>query len=141
MAQGKAMSCISKGLSRDDKDSLGEYDTAKEAWTYFKTKYAKTSALTANTYITRLQTFIYNKTKGIDHTQTKLKEYQQKLVVAKSLIKQAYLEEALLLILTNALPQDFKTIINGFAVNKLLSVDDKLKILREKEERMKRKIR
>ena len=135
------MSCISKGLSQDDKDSLGEYNTVKEAQIYFKTKYAKTSALTANTYMTRLQTFMYNKTKGINYAQTKLKEYRRKLVAAKSSMKQAYPEEALLLILTNALPQDFKTTIDGFAVNELLSVDDKLKILREKEERIKRKTR
>ena len=81
------MSYISKGLSWDNKDSLGEYETVKEAWTYFKTKYAKISALTANTYITRLQTFMYNKTKGIDHAWTKLKEYRRKLVAAKSSIK------------------------------------------------------
>ena len=98
------MFCISKGLSQDNKDSLGEYKTAKEAQTYFKTKYAKTSALTANTYITRLQTFMYNKTKGINYAWTKLKEYQRKLITAKLLIKQAYLDKVLLLILTNALP-------------------------------------
>ena len=97
------MFCISKGLSWDDKDSLGEYETVKEAQTYFKTKYTKTSALMANTYIIRLQTFMYNETKGIDHAQTKLKEYWRKLITAKLLIKQAYLDKVLLLILTNAL--------------------------------------
>ena len=84
---------------------------------------------------------MYNKIKGINYTQTKLKEYRRKLVATKLLIKQVYLDEALLLILTNALLQDFKTTIDRFAVNELLSINNKLKILREKEEHIKRKIK
>ena len=63
-------------------------------WTFLKAKYSKTSASTANTYMTRLQTFEFDKGKGIDHAWETLKGYRRKLVAADTDMKDSFRDKA-----------------------------------------------
>jgi len=99
------------------------------------TKYAKTSAATANSYITKIQTFEF-KEHGIENAWNKLKEYRRKAIAASTHMKNAYPDTALFLILTNSLPDKYNVIVDGFEVQQSLSVDDKLRILIDKEEKI-----
>lgn len=56
----------SKFLNGDDESSLNEHNTANSKWRYLKQKYSKTNKETANSYMTKIQIFRYNKENGID---------------------------------------------------------------------------
>ena len=53
--------------------------------------------------MTKLQNFTFEKDVGIDGSWTKLKEYRRKIVAANAAMKNAYPDEALLLVLTLSL--------------------------------------
>jgi hypothetical protein len=46
-----------QSLDDDDEALVNEYETAYTLWRYLQKKYAKTSAVTANVYMTKIQTF------------------------------------------------------------------------------------
>ena len=52
--QAQALSFISRSINDDDTSCLEEYGTAMGVWTYLKTKYEKTNATTANSYMTKI---------------------------------------------------------------------------------------
>jgi hypothetical protein len=66
-----------------------------------------------------------------------LKDYRHKLGVVDTNAKTAYNNTALLLVLIRSLPKSFKTTINTLNAQSSLTVDDKLKHLKEKESRIK----
>jgi hypothetical protein len=123
------------GLSSDDAVLVDEYKTAGAVWTQLKAKYEKTSITTANMYMTALQTFVYDKEVGIDSSWTKLKEYRRKLISADTAMRLAYPDAGIFLILTIALRkhQEYVAVLDGLLTQQTLSVDEKLKILVEKE--------
>ena len=84
--------------------------------------------------MTKIQTFKFNKNKGIDAAQDKLKEYVQKMESGDPSLKGTYPDKTLLYILTQKLPKLYTSILDGFRTNQSLSIDKKLKILVEKEE-------
>lgn len=132
--QAKALYCIVTCLSLDDQEIIDEYETAEKVWTRLKSKYSKTSESTANTYMTRLQNFEFDKEKGIDACWSKLREYRRKLIAADSNLKQTYPDQALLLILTRSLPTEYKATRDGLRLQQQLTVDEKIKILVEVDE-------
>lgn len=134
-ADAKALEIILDGLGPDDSILIDEYETASAVWTQLKIKYNKTSASTANQYLTALYNFSFDKDTGIDGSWTKLKEYRRKLVAANPTMRLAHPDEGLFLILTTALQRQgsYTTEIDGFLTQQSLSADEKLKILGEKE--------
>jgi hypothetical protein len=138
-ADARALEIILEGLGQDDAVLVDEYETAMAVWTQLKIKYEKTSATTANQYMTLMQNFAYDKSIGIDGSWTKLKEYRRKLVAANSEMRLAYPDGALLLILTIALRKEghYSAILDGFLTQQTLSTEEKIKILGEKETQLK----
>jgi hypothetical protein len=138
-ADARAVEVMLDGLSSDDAVLIDEYETAGAVWTQLKIKYEKTSITAANTYMTALQTFPYDKKVGIDSSWTKLKEYRRKLVSADGAMKLAYPDTGIFLILTTALRkhQEYEAVLDGLLTQQALSVDEKLKILVEKEAQLK----
>lgn len=134
----KALEIILEGLDEDDAVLIDEYETSSAVWTQLKLKYEKTSSSTANQYMTSIQNFTFNKETGIDGSWSKLKEYRRKVIAANTAMKNAYPDEALLLILTLALQKQgrYTAVIDGFLTAQSLSVDEKVKILQEKETRL-----
>lgn len=65
-----------------------------------------------------------------------MKDLRRKLVNAKPTTKGQYDDDSLLLILTNSLPDSFQSVIDDLNINSELSVDDQLKHLENKEERL-----
>lgn len=78
--------------------------------------------------------FRFEDDKTIDDAWAKLKEYKRKVTSVNNNLKSSYSDEALFLILINALPTAYEAIIDGFAFQQSLTVDEKLKILSEKED-------
>lgn len=134
----KALEIILEGLGEEDAVLIDEYETAAAVWTQLKLKYDKTSSSTANQYMTRIQNFTFNKDTGIDGSWSKLKEYRRKVIAANAVMKNAYPDEALLLILTIALQKQgrYTAVVDGFMTQQSLTVDEKIKILQEKESRL-----
>ena len=133
--QAQAFFYIGKGLDIDDKTARGEYQSdAKGFWEYLKSKYEKTSQATAHLYMTKLQTFQLDESKGLDHAWIKLKQYRRKAIAADSNLKNTYSDNALFLILTRALPDSYKPITRGFITQPNLGIEEKLKMLTEIEE-------
>jgi hypothetical protein len=93
--------------------------------------------MTANIYITNIQTFTFSKDSTIVGSWDKLKDYRYKLKVADTNAKTAYNNTTLLLILIRSLPKSFETTINILNAQSSLIVNDKLKHLEEKESRIK----
>ena len=138
--QATALFYIVSALSLDNQPLINEHETAKAVWTVLKVKYSKTSELTANTYITKLTRFEFDKEVGIDGLWTKLKEYRWKLIVANTDMKNAYPNSTLLLILTKSLSPAYKLTTDGFRLQQSITVDEKLQILHEVEEDNKEQI-
>ena len=134
--EANALFHISKAITTDDKRSRKEYPTAKEFWAFLQAKYTKTSASTANTYMTKLQNFEFDREKGIDGAWETLKDYRRKLIAANSNLRHSYPDDMLFLILTKALPKPYRYLVDGFTLQQHLSVDDKIKILGDKEEEL-----
>ena len=129
-----ALDIILQSLDEDDQALVDEYETAKNLWTALKSKYSKTNESIANRYMAKIAGFSYKPSRGIDGSWTKLKEYRRKLISAKSVMKSAYPDDALFLILTKKLPKEFKATTDGFRMRPELTVEDKLKYLYEVEE-------
>ena len=89
--------------------------------------------------MTKLQNFTFEKDVGIDGSWTKLKEYRRKIVAANAVIKNAYPDEALLLVLTLSLQKQgqYTAVVDGFLTQQSLSTEEKIKILGEKEAMLK----
>ena len=113
---------------------IDEHQTALRVWNALKGKYFRTNKYSANTYLTKIVTFQFCKEMSLDNSWAKLKEFRRKLISADPIMKNAYPDAALFLILTKTLPGAFKVTTNGFRIQVTLSVEDKLKILNEVEE-------
>lgn len=136
--EAKALKIILEGLSSDDSTILDEYETAASVWTQLKLKYERTSTSTANQYMTSLHAFSFDKELGIDGSWSRLKEFRRKIVAANAAMKNSYPDDALFLILTLALQKQgqYTAVIDGFLTQQSLTIDEKIKILQEKEARL-----
>jgi hypothetical protein len=93
---------MSQSLDDDDEALVNEYETAYTLWRYLQKKYAKTSAVTANVYMTKIQTFQFEGDATIIGTWDKLKDFRRKLAAADANLKNTYNDEALFLILSRS---------------------------------------
>ncbi|RKF80004.1 hypothetical protein GcM1_197016 [Golovinomyces cichoracearum] len=132
-----ALSMMIKRLNEDDEALVDEYITTKSFWEYLKKKYSKTSPLTANENLTAIQTFGFSQYDSVTQAWDKLKQFRRKLGAASPDLKNAYTDQALLLVLTRSLPQEFVSTIDGIDVQTSMTVEEKLQHLRAKELRMK----
>lgn len=135
--EASALSYMCRSLSDDDEALVDEYDTARTLWNYLKSKYSRTSDITANSYLTMIQTFTFKPTRHPEMTVIeawdKLKEYRRKLGAANPAFKDSYRDEALFLVLTRSLPSEYQTTIDAMSVQSTLAVEDKIKYLTAKE--------
>ena len=133
-AEATSLFLILQALSAEDFDLIDEHETALRVWNALKGKYFRTNEYSANTYLTKIATFEFRQEMGLDNSWAKLKEFRRKLISADPIMKNAYPDAALFLILTKTLPAAFKATTDGFRIQVTLSVEDKLKILNEVEE-------
>lgn len=125
-----------KGLDNDDQALLDEYETPAKLWKYLKSKYSKPSKLAAAQYTRELNNFEFTSELTIMDAYNKLKEIRRKIVSAKPSAKGQYDDEALLLILISALPKVYQSTVDSLSINNDLPVDEQLKHLESKEERL-----
>ncbi|KAI1002675.1 hypothetical protein K3495_g5522 [Podosphaera aphanis] len=125
-----------KGLDNDDQALLDEYETPAELWKYLKSKYFKPSKLAAAQYTKELKNFEFTSGLTIMDAYNKLKEIRRKIASTKPSAKGQYDHEALLLILISALPKVYQSTVDYLSINNELSVDEQLKHLENKEERL-----
>ena len=59
-----------QSLDDDDEALVNEYETAYTLWRYLQKKYAKTSAVTANVYMIKIQTFQFEEDATIIGSRT-----------------------------------------------------------------------
>ena len=133
-AESNALDIMLQSLNEEDQALIDEYETALGLWTALQVKYSKTNESTANIYMGKITQFTFDKKAGLDSSWAKLKEYRRKLIAAKGVMKSAYPDEALFLILTKKLPSIYKATTDGFRLQKDMLVEDKLRILYEVEE-------
>ena len=125
-----------QGLDDDDQALMDEYKTPKALWEYLRVKYAQPSKLAAARYTKELHDFSWNDKFTVIDAWNKLKEIRRKIVAAKPSAKGQYDDESLLLILTSVLPDSFQSTVDTLNVQTHLTVDDQLKHLQNKEERL-----
>ena len=101
-----------------------------------KVKYAQPSKLAAAKYTRELHDFSWNDKFTVIDAWNKLKEIRRKIIAAKPSAKGQYDDESLLLILTSALPDSYQSTVDTLNVQTNLTVDDQLKHLQNKEERL-----
>jgi Reverse transcriptase (RNA-dependent DNA polymerase)/gag-polypeptide of LTR copia-type len=130
---------ILQGLDDDDQALWDEYPIPKDLWEYLKVKYAQPSKLAAAKYTRELHDFSWNEKYTIIDAWNKLKELRRKIIAAKPTAKGQYDEEALFLILVSALPDQYQSTVDTLNIQSNLSVDDQLKHLQNKEERLRLK--
>src|SRR4030088_623869 len=134
--EANALYYMCQSLDDDDEALINEYETAYTLCRYLQKKYAKTSAVTANVYMTKIQTFQFEEDATIIGSWDKLKDFRRKLTAADANLKNTYNDEALFLILSRSLPTEYATTIDTLAIQSTMSVDDKLKHLEAKEVRV-----
>ncbi|RKF79394.1 hypothetical protein GcM3_056044, partial [Golovinomyces cichoracearum] len=132
-----ALSMMMKRLYEDDGVLIDEYVTTQSFWEYLKKKYSKTSPFTTNENLTAIQTFDLNQYHTVTQAWYKLKQFRRKLGAANPDMKNAYTDQALFLVLTRSLPQEFISTIDIIDVQVSMTVDEKLKHLEAKELRIK----
>ena len=111
--EATALALLFRSLSEDDQALTDEYESVYDFWAYLKKKYAQTDAVTANKYMTKIQTFIFDSEQStITASWDKLKEYRRKLVNADATVESAYPDRTLLLVLIRALPKSYSSTIN-----------------------------
>ena len=138
-AEALALDIMLQSLDEEDQALVDEYECALDFWTALKVKYSKTNESTANTYMAKIAQFEFDPEVGLDRCWAKLKEYRRKLISANDIMKNAYPDGALLLVLTKKLPDIYKATTDGLRLHPSMSVEDKLKILYEVEEENKPK--
>ena len=124
---------ILKGLGPDDEALIDEYETAGAVWTQLQAKYSKTSESSANRYLHKLQSFVFDEAIGIDSSWTKLKELRRKLISSNKAMSSAYPDNALLLVLTSSLPSIYQATKDGLRLMTSMTVEEKIKALGEVE--------
>jgi hypothetical protein len=125
-----------QGLNDDDQALLDEYDTPKALWEYLKSKYTQPSKLAAAKYTKELHDFTWNNNFTIIDAWNKLKEIRRKIIAAKPLARTQYDDDSLMLILTTVLPDQYQSTVDTLNIQADLSIDDQIKHLQNKEERL-----
>ncbi len=132
-----ALDLMFRSLSEDNQALFNKYSCTYNFWAYLYKKYSKTNVTTANIYITNIQTFTFSKDSTIVRSWDKLKDYRCKLGAADTNAKTAYNDATLLLVLIRSLLKSFETTIDTLNAQSSLTVNNKLKHLKEKESRIK----
>jgi hypothetical protein len=133
-AESNALDIMLQSLDEDDQALVDEYETALGTWTALQAKYNKTNESTANNYISKIAQYVFDEKTGLDSAWAEIKGYRRKLIAANPIMKSAYPDEALFLILTKKLPSTYKATTDGFRLQTSMPVEDKLRILYEVEE-------
>jgi hypothetical protein len=131
--RASALSYICRSLNDDDEALVDEYDTAQQIWKYLKSKYTRVSAVTVNTYMTKIQNCRFHLEEqpemAIIEAWDKLKECRRTSGAADQVAKSAYQDTALFLILTRSLPVDYQGVIDTLDIQVSLTIKDKIKYL------------
>jgi nucleoid-associated protein YejK len=130
--EATAIRLMFKTLSINDQALYNKYTTAFTLWAYLKKKYSKINATATNIHMTKIQTFTFESASTITSTWDKLKDHCRKLTAAKPSARNAYNDDALLLVLIRALPTEYKVTINTLNAQYSLTVDERLQILEAK---------
>lgn len=134
--EGTMKYLLLQGLDDDDQALFDEYEAPMALWNYLVSKYKKPSKLAASQYTRELNNFEFTGDLTINDAWNKLKDLRRKIIAAKPTSKGQYDDESLMLILTNSLPNQFQSVIDDLNINSNLSIDDQLKHLESKEERL-----
>ena len=105
-------------------------------WEYLKEKYTLPSQLAAVRYTRELHGFTWTDESTIINAWNKLKETRRKIVNAKPSTRGQYDDASLLIILTSALPETYQSTVDTLNIQTNLTVEDQLKHLQNKEERI-----
>jgi hypothetical protein len=93
---------------------------------------------TASIYIAKIvrfhEDFKFGPTSGVEQAWTTLKEYRHKMVQADKSMESTYNDKGLYLILTQGLPKAYRGTVDGLRTNTMITVEDKIMILRQFEE-------
>ena len=135
--QATALAILFRSLGEDDHALTDEYESVYDFWANLKKNDAKRDEVTANKYMTRIQTFTFDPEQDtITILWDKLKEHRRKLVNADA-TQIAYPDRTLLLILIRALPKSYSSTIDTLNIQSSLSMETKLKYVLQKENRLK----
>ena len=132
-----ALSIIMSRLTEDDEALVDEYPSAKSLWAHLTGKYSMTNPVAANENLTAIQTFNFDQYGSVMTSWDKLKEFRRKLGAANPNMRMAYTDESLYLVLQRSLPPEYTTTIDGLIIQTSLTVEERLKHLESKENRMK----
>ncbi|KAI1003943.1 hypothetical protein K3495_g4262 [Podosphaera aphanis] len=87
-----------------------------------------------STYLTKIQTFEFDESSGIDASWKRIKGHRRKLIAADSSLSKATPDKILFFILLLKIPQKYSVLIDGFRTRTDPSIKDKIPILKSKEE-------
>ncbi|KAI0996954.1 hypothetical protein K3495_g11227 [Podosphaera aphanis] len=132
--EAKVLGFLTDCLDDEDLILMDEFTSAKALWEQLKSKYQKTSDSAVQLYMAKIQDFEYTEEMRIDAAWGTLKDYRRKLISADKSLRNTYPDKFLFLILTRKLPKSFTTVLDGFRTQQQLTLDEKIRILQEKEE-------
>ncbi len=132
-----ALYFILQGLSDEDAIKVDELIRAKPVWRSLTAKYCRSSPVEVTAMIQKIQTFEYTEEKGIHSGWAEMKEYCRRLGLADPAMKTAYPDPTLFAMFSMKLPDKYEAIIDGFRTTTLYTVDEKIKILADKEDSIK----
>ncbi|POS87489.1 hypothetical protein EPUL_001350 [Erysiphe pulchra] len=119
---------------------LDDYDqalfTPKALWAYLQKKYNKPNKLAVAQFTKDINNFEFTQGITIADAWNRMTDLRRKVISAKLTAKTQYDDESLLLILTNALPEAYQSVIDDLNINTNLTIDDQLKHLENKEEKL-----
>jgi hypothetical protein len=133
-ATAKVRYIIKICLDDIDVRSLKEHDTIKLGWEALWDKYSKIRPATAREDSIKLTNYQWDESQTIDSAWVEIKTLRRRVVNANPLLDKAYNENAMLQFLLPALPKEYAVTIATLDAQPTLSVQDKLTVLKNRED-------
>jgi uncharacterized protein with WD repeat len=124
-------------LSEEDNMATQDCNTPSEIWVFSQKKYQVSSASIsiASIHIAQIirfyEDFKFGSTADVELAWTTLQEYRCKMVQAAKSMKSTYSDKRLYLILTQQLPKADRRLVDSLNTNSTITIEDKIKILRQ----------
>ena len=133
----KAKIIILKALDDFDYEAVSELKAAKEIWEHLRKKYYDTRTSVGSSYLDELTGYRMTDDGSIENAWIELKQIRAKLVRSKPEMAASFNEEEMFQRLLKALPPTYDTTRDAMDGLLTHSVDEKMRILRDKEDRLK----
>ncbi|KAI0991943.1 hypothetical protein K3495_g16244, partial [Podosphaera aphanis] len=132
-AEAQALTVMFKCLDDDDQALYDEHRNAFGFWNALKAKYKKPQTVVSSFYTNKIAIFTYREDAGLGANWARLLRYRRKVISANPRMNHAYPDDVLFDILTDNLPDLYKSTVFSLRTQLMYTVDQKMQFLYQVE--------